>query len=129
MIGYSNGAALAVSYALDATTDLALPRPAGLVLLSPAIGITRLAAIGRIRTGLSDLQGFGRAAWQQIELEVDPYKYQSFSFNAAGVTQRFTSRPHAATGRERQRGPAARHAADPRVRFHRRFNGAGVCRH
>ncbi len=91
MIGYSNGAALAVSYALDATTDLALPRPAGLVLLSPAIGITRLAAIGRIRTGLSDLQGFGRAAWQQIELEVDPYKYQSFSFNAAGVTQRFTS--------------------------------------
>jgi len=92
MIGYSNGAALAVSYALDATTDLTLPRPAGLVLISPAIGITRLAAIGRIRTGLSELQGFGRAAWQQIELEVDPYKYQSFSFHAAGETQRFTSR-------------------------------------
>ncbi len=92
MIGYSNGAALAVSYALDARTDPTLPQPAGLVLLSPAISITRLAAIGRIRTGLSDLQGFGRAAWQQIELEVDPYKYQSFSFNAAGVTQSFTSR-------------------------------------
>ena len=92
MIGYSNGAALAVSYALDARTDLTLPRPAGLVLISPAIGITKLAAIGRIRTGLSDLQGFGRAAWQQVELEVDPYKYQSFSFNAAGVTQQFTSR-------------------------------------
>ncbi len=92
VIGYSNGAALAVSYALDATTDLTLPRPAGLVLISPAIGITRLAAIGRIRTGLSDLQGFGRAAWQLIALEVDPYKYQSFSFNAAGVTQQFTSR-------------------------------------
>ncbi len=92
MIGYSNGAALAVSYALDARTDATLPRPAGLVLISPAIGITRLAAIGRIRTGLSDLQGFGRAAWQLIEAEVDPYKYQSFSFNAAGVTQRLTSR-------------------------------------
>ena len=92
MIGYSNGAALAVSYALDARADPTLPQPAGLVLLSPAISITRLAAIGRIRTGLSDLQGFGRAAWQQIELEVDPYKYQSFSFNAAGVTQSFTSR-------------------------------------
>ncbi|MEY2919865.1 MAG: hypothetical protein RL261_1170 [Pseudomonadota bacterium] len=91
MIGYSNGAALAVSYALDASTDASLPRPAGLVLLSPAIGITRLAAIGRIRTGLSDLQGFGRAAWQVVALEVDPYKYQSFSFNAAGETQRFTS--------------------------------------
>ena len=92
MIGYSNGAALAVSYALDARTDAALPRPAGLMLISPAIGISRLAAIGRIRTGLSDLQGFGRAAWQLIEAEVDPYKYQSFSFNAAGETQRLTSR-------------------------------------
>ena len=92
MIGYSNGAALAVSYALDARTDATLPQAAGLVLISPAIGISKLAAIGRIRTGLSDLQGLGRAAWQLIELEVDPYKYQSFSFHAAGVTQRFTSR-------------------------------------
>lgn len=91
MIGYSNGAALAVSYALDAREDGQLPRPAQLVLISPAIGITKLAAIGRIRTGLSDLQGFGRAAWQLIEPEVDPYKYQSFSFNAAGATQRLTS--------------------------------------
>ncbi|MBK7902357.1 MAG: alpha/beta fold hydrolase [Proteobacteria bacterium] len=92
MIGYSNGAALAVSYALDARTDATLPRPAGLVLISPAVAISKLAAIGRVRTGLSDLQGFGRAAWQLIEAEVDPYKYQSFSFNAAGVTQRLTSR-------------------------------------
>jgi alpha-beta hydrolase superfamily lysophospholipase len=92
MIGYSNGAALAVDYALDAREDAQLPRPAGLVLISPAIGITRLAAIGRIRTGLSELQGFGRAAWQVIETELDPYKYQSFSFHAAGETQRLTSR-------------------------------------
>jgi alpha-beta hydrolase superfamily lysophospholipase len=92
MVGYSNGAAFAVSYALDARADPQLPRPGRLVLISPAIGVTRLAAIGRIRTGLSELQGFGRAAWQLIEPEIDPYKYQSFSFNAAGVTQRFTSR-------------------------------------
>jgi alpha-beta hydrolase superfamily lysophospholipase len=91
MVGYSNGAALAVNYALDARADATVPRPAGLVLISPAIGISRLAAIGRIRTGLSELQGFGRAAWQLIELEVDPFKYQSFSFHAAGVTQKFTS--------------------------------------
>ena len=91
MIGYSNGAALAVSYTLAARSDSALPRPAGLVLISPAIGITRLAALGRIRTGLSELQGFGRAAWQVVETEVDPYKYQSFSWNAAGETKRLTS--------------------------------------
>ena len=91
MVGYSNGAALAVNYTLDARADAELPRPAGLVLISPAIGITRLAAIGRIRTGLSDLQGFGRAAWQLVEPEIDPYKYQSFSFHASGQTQRLTS--------------------------------------
>jgi alpha-beta hydrolase superfamily lysophospholipase len=91
VIGYSNGAALAVSYALDAREDASLPRPARLVLISPAIGITRLAAIGRIRTGISELHGFGRAAWQLIEPELDPYKYQSFSFHAAGATQRLTS--------------------------------------
>ena len=125
MIGYSNGAALAVSYALDARTDATLPRPAGLVLISPAIGITRLAAIGRIRTGLSDLQGFGRAAWQLIEAEVDPYKYQSFSFNAAGATQRLTSGLTQAYRCDRKPGPGARHAVDPRLRFHRRFDRAG----
>ncbi|MCE3284656.1 MAG: hypothetical protein K0R70_912 [Steroidobacteraceae bacterium] len=94
VIGYSNGAALAVGYALDALDardDASLPRPSRLVLISPAIGITRLAALGRIRTGLSDLQGFGRAAWQLIEPEIDPFKYQSFPWHAAGVTQRLTS--------------------------------------
>jgi alpha-beta hydrolase superfamily lysophospholipase len=91
IVGYSNGAALAVSYALDALEHDDLPRPSRLVLISPAIGITRLAAIGRIRTGLSEVPGFGRAAWQSIEPELDPFKYQSFSFRAAGVTQRLTS--------------------------------------
>ena len=91
LIGYSNGAALAVSYALDARDDASLPRPAHLALISPAIGITRLAALGRIQTGLSELQGFGRAAWQLVEIEPDPFKYQSFPWHAAGVTQRLTS--------------------------------------
>jgi alpha-beta hydrolase superfamily lysophospholipase len=105
IVGYSNGAALGVSYALDAREDAKLPRPAGLVLISPAIGITRLAAIGRIRTGLSDLQGFGRAAWQVVEAEVDPYKYQSFSFHAAGQTQRLTSRLTRRIDRLARQGP------------------------
>jgi alpha-beta hydrolase superfamily lysophospholipase len=90
MVGYSNGAALSVTYALDAREDASLPAPAGLVLISPAIGITRLAALGRIRTGLSDVPGFGRAAWSDVQPELDPFKYQSFSFHAAGVTQKLT---------------------------------------
>jgi alpha-beta hydrolase superfamily lysophospholipase len=91
IVGYSNGAALAVGYALSILEGQALPPPAGLVLISPAIAISPLAIIGRLRTGISELPGFGRAAWQVIEMEVDPYKYQSFSFHAAGETQRLTS--------------------------------------
>jgi alpha-beta hydrolase superfamily lysophospholipase len=105
MIGYSNGAALAVGYSLDALEDASLPRATHLVLISPAIGITRLAAIGRIRTGISDVHGFGRAAWQLIEAELDPYKYQSFPWHAAGVTQRLTSTLGRRIARLAQRGP------------------------
>jgi alpha-beta hydrolase superfamily lysophospholipase len=91
IVGYSNGAALAVSYSLALLEGTDLPRPAGLVLISPAIAITPLAIVGRIRTGVSELPGFGRAAWQVLTPEVDPYKYQSFSFHSAGETQRLTS--------------------------------------
>jgi len=43
IVGYSNGGALAVQYALAALEDGSLPAARGLVLLSPEIGITRLA--------------------------------------------------------------------------------------
>jgi len=90
IIGYSNGAALAVDYALAALEDASLPRPAGLVLISPAIGVSKLAAVGRLKTGLSSVPGFKRAAWEVIGTEFDPYKYTSFSFHAAGETFRLT---------------------------------------
>lgn len=90
LVGYSNGAALAVDYTLAALDDAALPVPAGLVLISPAIGISSAAVVGRIKTGLSSLPGFGRAAWEVIGTEFDPFKYTSFSFHAAGETFRLT---------------------------------------
>lgn len=92
MIGYSNGAALAVDYSLSVLDGAGEPMPAGLVLLSPAIGVSPLAAIGRVRTGLSRVPGFERAAWQDVLLEFDPFKYGSFSFHAAGETHRLTRR-------------------------------------
>jgi len=91
VVGYSNGAAIAVDYALSALDGDSLPRPAGLVLISPAIGISKLAVLGRVRTGLSSVPGFGRTAWQLIEAEYDPFKYSSFSWHAAGETHRLTS--------------------------------------
>jgi len=88
--GYSNGGALAVDYALAVLDGEALPRPAGLVLLSPMIGISPFAIVGRLKTGLSSLPGYERAAWETLGLEFDPYKYTSFSFHAAGETYRVT---------------------------------------
>jgi hypothetical protein len=60
------------------------------VLISPAIGVSPLAIVGRFKTGLSSVPGFGRAAWESIGIEFDPYKYTSFSFHAAGETLRLT---------------------------------------
>ena len=109
--GYSNGAALAVDYTLSVLDGEALPMPAGLVLVSPAIAISRFAALARTRTGLSSVPGFERAAWQVIETEFDPYKYNSFSFNAAGETYRLTTRvtrQRRAAGRRASRFAASR---------------------
>ncbi len=90
LVGYSNGAALAVGYALSVLDGAQDPRPGGLVLISPAIGVSSLAAFGWIQAGLSRIPGFGRAAWQDVLLEFDPYKYASFSFHAAAETYRLT---------------------------------------
>ena len=44
LVGYSNGGALVVRYALAAAADVRLPAPASLVLISPMIGVSPLAA-------------------------------------------------------------------------------------
>ena len=44
IVGYSNGSALAVHYALSVLNDPQLPKAEGLILVSPAIGVTPLAA-------------------------------------------------------------------------------------
>lgn len=105
IVGYSNGAALAVSYSLSVLEGQPLPKPAGLVLISPAIAVSPFAVIGRLRTGISELPGFSRAAWQVIEAELDPYKYQSFPFHAAGETHRLTSQLAQRLERLAKRGP------------------------
>jgi len=115
LVGYSNGAALAVDYALAALDDASLPRPAGLVLISPAIGVSKLAVVGRLKTGLSSVPGFERAAWEVIGTEFDPYKYTSFSFHAAGETFRLTR--VLAREIERHRGGAPLHGYPPVLAF------------
>ncbi|MVT03973.1 hypothetical protein CD006_15255 [Enterobacter sp. 10-1] len=83
VIGYSNGGALALKYALDALDDNALPRPQQIVLLSPMIGVTAFARFAGL-TGLPAVfPAFARAAWLNVVPEFNPYKYNSFPVKAA----------------------------------------------
>ena len=83
IIGYSTGAPLAIDYALHALAEPDLPQASGLVLISPAIGLTPLAALARWQERLGNLLGFEKFAWNSIDLEYDPFKYNSFALNAA----------------------------------------------
>ena len=82
IVGYSNGGALAVQNALTSLKDKSLPRPQGLVLLSPEIGVTKLAALAVWQERLGHLLGMEKLAWNSILPEYDTYKYGSFALNA-----------------------------------------------
>ena len=81
--GYSNGGALTVKYALDALSDASLPRPNGLLLFSPEIGISPIAFMANWHKLFSFLPYFAKSKWWSIQPEYDPFKYNSFPKNAA----------------------------------------------
>jgi len=91
IVGYSNGAALAVNYALDTLRDETLPKVGGLILLSPAIGVTPVAALAVWQARLGHLLGLEKLAWSSILPEYDPYKYGSFAVNAGDLVFRLTN--------------------------------------
>ena len=90
VVGYSTGAPLVIDYVLTILDGAAGPRPASLVLISPAIGVTPAAALAKWKARLATLPGFGRFAWTQILPEFDPYKYNSFTANAGDQVHRLT---------------------------------------
>jgi len=92
VVGYSNGGALAVEYALSTLEDPSLPTPAGLVLLSPEIGVTGLAFLASWQRRLGRVPGLEKLEWNSIGPEYDPFKYNSFAVNAGDVAYRITSR-------------------------------------
>jgi alpha-beta hydrolase superfamily lysophospholipase len=91
IIGYSNGSALAVHYALSTLDNEQLPKTDGLILVSPAIGVTKLAAFAVWQARLGHLLGLDKLAWNSIGLEYDPFKYNSFAVNAGDQVYRLTS--------------------------------------
>jgi alpha-beta hydrolase superfamily lysophospholipase len=90
VIGYSTGAALALDLSIEAAADVSLPMPASLVLVSPAIGITRAAVLAGPTALLGRAPGMSRIGWSAITPEFDPFKYNSFTFNAGAQVHRLT---------------------------------------
>ena len=82
LVGYSNGAALAVDYSLAVLEGEDLPPADGLVLLSPAIEAPGVAAYAIWQARFSRLSGLEKLGWTDIQPEFDPYKYNSFTVNA-----------------------------------------------
>jgi esterase/lipase len=91
MVGYSMGAAQAVNYSLSALQDDALRQADALVLISPAIGVSRVAALAVWQSRLSVVPGLEKLAWNSIGPEYDPYKYNSFAVNAGDQMYRLTN--------------------------------------
>jgi len=90
IVGYSNGGALAVEYALLTLDDASLPQPSGVVLLSPEIGVSGAAAFAVWQARLGHLLGLEKLAWNSVLPEYDPFKYGSFSINAGDLAYRIT---------------------------------------
>jgi alpha-beta hydrolase superfamily lysophospholipase len=91
VVGFSNGGALAMKYALDALEDDRLARPDRLVLISPMIGITSFARFAGIAAVPALLPAFAKAAWLGIVPEFNPFKYNSFPVNGARQSYRLTA--------------------------------------
>ncbi len=92
IVGYSNGAPLAVDFTLEALDGSASPTPRSLVLISPAIGVSRAAALAKWMSRISVLPGLEKLAWTDIQPEYDPFKYNSFTTNAGDLVHRLTRR-------------------------------------
>jgi alpha-beta hydrolase superfamily lysophospholipase len=90
MVGFSNGGALAMKYALDAIEDQHLARPDRLVLISPMIGITAFARFAGLAALPAVLPAFAKAAWLSVVPEFNPFKYNSFPVNGARQSHRLT---------------------------------------
>ena len=91
MVGFSNGGALALEYALDALDDQRLPQADRLILISPMIGITAFARFAGLAALPALFPAFAKAAWLGILPEFNPFKYNSFPVNGARQSHRLTA--------------------------------------
>lgn len=85
VVGYSTGAALALNHELERLADNKKAAYSAMVLLSPAIGLTPVAAGAKWQAMLGHALGLDKLSWNSIQSEYDPFKYGSFAVNAGDV--------------------------------------------
>ena len=91
LVGYSNGGALVLKYALDEIErGQALPATR-IVLISPMIGVTPFAWMARVISALGPIPYFEKARWLDVIPEYNPFKYNSFPANAGLQSWRLTT--------------------------------------
>jgi alpha-beta hydrolase superfamily lysophospholipase len=91
LVGFSNGGALALMYALEALENDKLSRPDRIVLISPMIGITAFARFAGLAALPAILPSFAKAAWLSVLPEFNPFKYNSFPVNGARQSHLLTN--------------------------------------
>lgn len=97
MVGYSNGGLLALDYALQCA-DYELRCPDKVVLISPAITVSRYAGIANMHAAVSWMPYFEKYAWFSIFPEIDPFKFTSFPKRAGWEIREVSQRVLAMLG-------------------------------
>lgn len=99
LVGYSNGGALCLDYALNAVDPggapegaASLPRADRLLLVSPMVGVTPFAGFARLIVRLGAIPYFEASRWLDVIPEYVPFKYNSFPANAGAQTADLTGR-------------------------------------
>jgi alpha-beta hydrolase superfamily lysophospholipase len=116
LVGYSNGGALVLKYALDALEGSGDPQAARIVLLSPMIGVPPFAWLARVISMLGPMPAFEKARWLDVYPEYNPFKYNSFPANAGLQTWRLTTTLQAQIARAARAGLASQ--LPPLLTFH-----------
>ena len=96
VVAFSTGAALALNHELERLAQNSQESQSlsyhGMIFLSPAIGLSPVAAGAKWQDKLGQLLGLEKLSWNSIQTEYDPFKYNSFAVNAGDVVYQLAER-------------------------------------
>lgn len=99
VVGYSTGCALAADHALARLEGEDREAFDAMVMLSPAMGVSSLAAFAKTQGRVARIIGVPKLGWTSIQPEYDPHKYNSFSVNAGDQVYEITESVNARLSR------------------------------